>query len=116
MQPLWKIVWTFLRKLKIEFLYDPTTLLLGIYLEKTLIQKHTCTLMFIATLLIIAMVQKYQMNGSRRCGICTPNGILLSHKKNDIMPSAATWVDLEIIILSVESQKDKYNVLLICGI
>ena len=44
------------------------------------------------------------------------NGILLSHKKNDIMPSAATWVDLEIIILSVESQKDKYNVLLICGI
>ena len=43
-------------------------------------------------------------------------GILLSHKKNEIMPSAATWMDLEIIILSEESQKDKYNILLICGI
>ena len=110
MQPLWKIVWTFLRKLKIEFLYDPTTLLLGIYLEKTLIQKHTCTLMFIATLIIIAMVWKYQMNGSRRCGICTPNGILLSHKKNELMPFAVTWVGLEISIPSEVSQKEKSTI------
>ena len=47
------------------------------------------------------------------------NGILLSHKKNEMMPSAATWMDLEIIILSEVSQteKDKYHMIsLICGI
>ena len=40
------------------------------------------------------------------------NGILLSNKKkNEIMPLAATWMDLVIIILSEVSQteKDKYN-------
>ena len=35
------------------------------------------------------------------------NGILLSHKKNKIMPFAATWMELEIIILSEVSQKNK---------
>ena len=47
------------------------------------------------------------------------NGILLSHKKIEIMPLAATWMDLEIIILSEVSQteKDKYHMIsLICGI
>ena len=35
------------------------------------------------------------------------NGILLSHKKNEIMPFIATWVDLQTIILSEVSQKEK---------
>ena len=36
------------------------------------------------------------------------NGIVLSHKKNEIIPFAATWMDLEIIILS-KSEKGKYH-------
>ena len=39
-QPLWRTVWRFLKKLKIELPYDPAISLLGIYLEKTIIQKR----------------------------------------------------------------------------
>ena len=53
-QPLWKTVWSFLKKLKIELPYDPAIPLLGIYPEKTIIQKDTCTPMFIAALFAIA--------------------------------------------------------------
>ena len=37
------------------------------------------------------------------------NGLLLSHKRNEIMPFTETWMDLEIIILSEVSQK-KINI------
>ena len=40
-QSLWKTVWRFLRKLKIELPYDPAIPLLGIYLDKTITQKDT---------------------------------------------------------------------------
>ena len=42
-QPLWRAVWMFLKKLKIELPYDPAIPLLGTYPEKTIIQKDTCT-------------------------------------------------------------------------
>ena len=46
------------------------------------------------------------------------SGILLSHKKNEIIPFAVTWMDLEIIILSeVNQRKDKCHMIsLMCGI
>ena len=45
------------------------------------------------------------------------NGIVLNHKKNEIMTFAATWMQLEIIIISEVNQKDKYYMIsLICGI
>ena len=57
-QPLWKAVWKYLRKLKIELPYDPVILLLGIYLDKTFIQKDICTPMFIVALFTIAKIWK----------------------------------------------------------
>ena len=53
-QPLWRTVWRFLKKLKIELPYALAIPLLDIYLEKTIIQKDTCTPMFSATLFTIA--------------------------------------------------------------
>ena len=53
-QPLQKMVWRFLRKLKIELPYDIAISLLGIYPDKTRIQKDTCILVFIAALFTIA--------------------------------------------------------------
>ena len=54
-QPLWRTVWRFLKKLKIELPYDPAIPLLGTYLEKvkTLIWKNMCTPMFIAALFTV---------------------------------------------------------------
>ena len=53
-QPLWRTVWSFLKKLKIELPYDSTIPLLGVYPEKTIIQKESCTTLFIAALFTIA--------------------------------------------------------------
>ena len=54
-----------------------------------------------------------------RYGIHVYNGMLLSHKKNEMMPFVAALMDLEIIIMSEVSQKekDKYHMIsLICQI
>ena len=57
-QPLWRTVWRFLKNLKIELPYDPAIPLLGIYPEKTIIQKESCIPMFIAALFTIARTWK----------------------------------------------------------
>ena len=59
-QPLLKIVWTFLKKLRIDVPYDLAIPFLGIYLKntKTLIWKDICSPLFIATLCTIAKIQK----------------------------------------------------------
>ena len=57
-QPLWRTVWTFLKKLKVELSYDPAIPFLGIYLEKAIIQKDTCTPIFIAALFTIVRAWK----------------------------------------------------------
>ena len=57
-QPLWRTVWRFLKKLQIELLYDPAVPLLGIYPDKIIIQKDTCTPMFTAALFTITKTWK----------------------------------------------------------
>ena len=95
-----------------------------IYTEKTLIKKHTCTPMFIVALFTIARILKQPKCPltnewvKKMWYICTVeyNSAL---KKSKIMPFAAIWMDLEIIILKEVSltEKDKYHVLsLICRI
>ena len=53
-QPLWRTAWRFLRKLKTEFPYDSAIPSLSIYPDKTVTQKDTHTLMFIAARFTIA--------------------------------------------------------------
>ena len=58
-QPLWRTVWRFLKKkLKIELPHDPAIPLLGMYPDKIIIQKDTCTPMFTAALFTIAKTWK----------------------------------------------------------
>ena len=124
MQPLWKTVWRFLRKLKIKLPYDPAIPLLGIHPDKTIIQKDTCTPKFITALFIIAKARKQPKCPStdewiRKMWYIYTMEYYSAIKKNEIMPFAATWMQLEIIILSEVSQKekDKYHMIsLICGI
>ena len=92
---------------------------MGIYPDKTIIQKDTCTPMFIAALFTIAKTWKQPK------GPLTDEWIKMWYintmesysaiKKNEIMPFAATWLDLEIITLSGVI-KDKYHISLMCGI
>ena len=57
-KPLWKTIWSFLKKLQTELSYDPAIPLLGIYPDKTIIQKDTCTPIFTAALFTIAKTWK----------------------------------------------------------
>ena len=98
-QPLWKTVCRFLKKLKIELPYDPAIPLLRLYLEKTLIQKDTCTPVFVAELFTtfqdMEATKEWMSTKDINKGmdkedvVHIHNGILVI-KKNEAMPFAAT--------------------------
>ena len=57
-QPLWKTVLRFLKKLKTQLPYDPVIPFLGIYLDKTVIRKGSCTPIFTAAIFTKAKTWK----------------------------------------------------------
>ena len=102
MQPLCKMAWRFVKKLKIELLYDPVIPLLGVYPRntKTGTGKDICTPMFIAALFTIAKMWKHPKCPSinewikKMWYICIIE-YYSAIKKNEILPFATTWMELE---------------------
>ena len=123
-QPLWRTVWRFLKKLKIELPYDPAIPFLGIYPEKTIIQKESCTTMFTAALFTIARTWKQPKCPStdkwiKKMWYIHTMEYYSAIKRDEIVPFAEMWMDLETVIQSEVSQKEKnkYPILMhICGI
>ena len=123
-QPLWRTMWRFLKKLKIELPYDPAVTLLGIYPEKTIIQKDTCTPVFIVALFTIARTWKQPKCPSTEEWIKNMWYIYTMEyysaiKRKEIESFVETWMDLKTVIESEVSQKEKnkYHILTcICGI
>ena len=105
MQPLWKTVWRFPQKLKIELLYNPALALLGIY-TRVLIQRGTSTPMVIATLSTIAKCPSTDEWRKKMWFIYTME-CYLAMRKNKILPFATMWIELEGIMLSEISQSEK---------
>ena len=116
-------VWRFLKKLEIELPYDPAIPLLGIYPDKTIIQKDTCTPIFIAALFTRARTWKQPKCPSAEEWIkmwYTYTMVYYSAiKRNEIGSFVEMWMDLETAIQSEVSQKEKnkFHILMhICGI
>jgi hypothetical protein len=81
-QPLWKSVWLFLRKLDIVLSEDPAIHLLDIYPEDVpIVKKDTCSTMFIASLFIVARAGKMPLNRGMDTEnvVHLHNGVLLSY-------------------------------------
>ena len=109
------IVWRHVRKPNIELTYDPAIRPLGIYLDKTFLEKDTGIHMFTAALYTIAKTWRQLKCPStdewikKMWCICTKEHYS-AIKKNKIMPFAAIWMELETLILSeIKSERQIPN-------
>ena len=114
-QPLWKSVWRFLRKLGMTLPEDPAIPLLGIYPEdSSACNKDTCSTMFIAALLVVARSWKQPRCPStkewiqKRWYIYTME-YYSAIRNNEFMKFLDKWMELENIILSEATQSQKIN-------
>ena len=104
-----------LKKLKIELPCDPEIPMLGTHTEETRIEIHTCTPMFITALFTIARTWKQPRCPSadewirKLWYIYTMDYLLLSIKKNAFESVLMRCMELEPIIQSEVSQKEKYQ-------
>ena len=123
-QPLRRTVWKFLKKLKIELPYDPAIPLLGIYPEKTINPKESCTTMFIAALFTIARTRKQPKCPStdewiRKMWHIYTVEYYSAIKRNATELLVVRWMDLESVIQSevCQKEKNKYRMLThTCGV
>ena len=118
-QPLWRTVWRFLKKLEIELPYDPAIPLLGIHTEETRIKRDMCTPMFIAALFTIARARKQPTcplaeKWIRKLWYIYTMEYYSAIKKNTSESVLMRWMKLEPIIQSEVSQKEKpqYHILM----
>ena len=107
-----RTVWGFLKKLKIELPYDPAILLLSIYPEKTIIQKKSCTTMFIAALFTIARTWKQPKCPSldewiKKMWHIHTMEYYSAIKRNEMEVFVMRWMELESVMQSEVSQKEK---------
>ena len=117
-QPLWEMVWRFLKKLGIKPTHDSAIPLLSIYPEETKIEKDTCILLFIVALFTTARTWKqprYPLTDEwikKLCFIYTMK-YYSTIKRNAFESVLMSWMNLEPIIQSEVShkEKDKYHIL-----
>ena len=117
-QPLWKLVWRFLRKLDMTLLEDPAIPLLGIYPEDSpACNKDTCSTMFIAALFIIARSWKEPRCPSveewiQKMWYIYTMEYYSAIKNSEFMKFLGKWLELESIILSevTQSQKNTHGI------
>ena len=113
-QPLWRTVWRFLKKLEIELPYNPAILLLGIHTKETRTERDTCTPVFIEALFIIARTWKQPRCPSadewiRKQWYIHTMEYYSAIKKNTFESVLMRWMKLEPIIQSEVSQKEKHQ-------